>query len=52
MAFSITVVSTPTSERLLSLTAPAARPASMLLVSSHSAPSSPMRARQRLSEEG
>jgi len=52
MAFSITVVSTTKRERLRSLTAPAARPASMVLVSSHSAPSSPMRLRQRLSEEG
>jgi hypothetical protein len=52
MAFSITVVSTTTWDRLRGLTAPAARPASMVLVSSHSTPSSPIRLRQRLSEEG
>lgn len=52
MAFSITVVSTAISAKLRSDTAPAAHPASMVLVSSHSTPSSPMRPRQRLSEDG
>ena len=51
-AFSITVVSTAISERLRGVTAPEARPASIVLVKSHSTPSSPMRPRQRLSEEG
>ena len=52
MAFSITVVSTAISDRLRGVTAPQARPAWMVLVSSHSTPSSPMRPRQRLSDEG
>ena len=52
MFFSITVVSTDTRSRLLFATVPEARPASIVLVSSHSTPSSPMRLRQRVSEEG
>ena len=47
MAFSITVVSTAISERPRGVTAPEARPASTVLVRSHSTPSSPMRPRQR-----
>jgi hypothetical protein len=52
MAFSITVVSTATCSKLRSSTAPDFRPASMVFVSSHSTPSSPMRLRQRVSEVG
>jgi len=52
MFFSITVVSTATRDRLSSSTVPEARPASMVLVSSHSAPSSPIRLRQRVRDEG
>ena len=48
MAFSITVVSTAISAKLFGVTAPEAWAASIVLVSNHSTPSSPM----RLSEEG
>ena len=49
---SMGALSTAILARLRSDTAPAARPASMVLLSSHSTPPSPMRPRQRLSEEG
>lgn len=52
MFFSVTVVSTATRDRLASSTVPEARPASTLFVSSHSAPSSPIRLRHRVSEDG
>ena len=52
MFFSITVVSTAIRFRLLSVTAPEARAALIVLVSSHSTPSSPIRLRQRVSEDG
>lgn len=52
MFFSITVVSTETRSRRLSAIVPEVRPASIVFVSSHSTPSSPMRLRQRVSEEG
>lgn len=52
MAFSMTVVSTATGSRLAFSKAPDLRLASMVLVSSHSTPSSPMRLRQRTSELG
>ena len=52
MFFSITVVSTAIRFRLLSVTAPEARAALLVLVSSHSTPSSPIRLRQRVSEDG
>jgi hypothetical protein len=50
MFFSMTVVSTATSSRLASSTAPLFRPASMVLGSNHSTPSSLIRLRQRISE--
>lgn len=52
MFFSMTVVSTATRFRLLSLIVPEDRPASMVLVRSHAAPSSPIRLCQRVSEDG
>ncbi len=52
MALSTTVVSTITASAERSRITPAPRPASIVLVSSHSTPSSPIRPRQRVSEDG
>ena len=52
MAFSMTVVSTITASAERSRITPASLPASIVFVSSHSTPSSPIRPRQRVSEDG
>jgi len=52
MFFSITVVSTATRLTLSASVTPDLRPAAMVWVSSHSTPSSPIRSRQRVSDEG
>ena len=52
MFFSITVVSTVTRLRSLLFTAPDCFPASIVSVNTHSTPSSPIRFRQRVREDG